>query len=126
MRSLIRRRGVPIALYADRHAVFKHTPPSEATSAPTQFSGAMDELGVQLIFARSPQAKGCVEGAAGTLQDRLVTELRLARATTIDEANLVLTDFLPRFNQRFRVPAHPLSLPIGSSNPRYASTLSFA
>ena len=66
----------------------------------------MDELGVQLIFARSPQAKGRVERTAGTPQDRLVTELRLARATTIDEANLVLADFLPRFNQRFRVPAH--------------------
>ena len=105
MRGLIRRRGVPIALYADRHAVFKHTPPSEAASAPTQFSRAMDELGVQLIFARSPQAKGRVERTAGTLQVRLVTELRLARATTIDEANLVLADFLPRFNQRFRVPA---------------------
>ncbi len=105
MRGLIRRHGVPIALYADRHAVFKHTPPSEATSAPTQFSRAMEELGVQLIFARSPQAKGRVERTAGTLQDRLVTELRLARAATIDDANRVLADFLPRFNRRFRVPA---------------------
>ena len=87
MGDLIRRHGVPIALYSGRHAVFKHTPSSEATSAPTQFSRAMDELGVQLIFARSPQAKGRVERTAGTLQDRLVTELRLARATTIDEAN---------------------------------------
>ncbi len=105
MRDLIRHHGVPIALYTDWHAVFKHTPPSEATSAATQFSRAMDELGVQLIFARSPQAKGRVERTAGTLQDRLVTELRLARAATIDEANRVLADFLPRFNRRFRVPA---------------------
>ena len=64
----------------------------------------MDELGVQLIFARSPQAKGRVERMAGTFQDRLVTELRLAEAATIDDANRVLADFLPRFNQRFRVP----------------------
>ena len=105
MWGLIRNCGIPIALYADRHAVFKYTPPSEAAAAPTQFSRAMDELGVQLIFARSPQAKGRVERMAGTFQDRLVTELRLAGAITIDDANRVLADFLPRFNQRFRVPA---------------------
>ena len=105
MRGLIRSCGIPIALYADRHAVFKHTSPSETTAGPTQFSRAMDELGVQLIFARSPQAKGRVERAAGTFQDRLVTELRLAGATTIDDANRVLEDFLPRFNSRFKVPA---------------------
>ncbi len=103
--GLIRGYGIPLALYADRHAVFKHTPPSEAASAPTQFSRAMDELGVQLIFSCSPQAKGRVERTAGTFQDRLVTELRLARAATIDDANLVLADFLPRFNERFGVPA---------------------
>ena len=103
--GLIRRCGIPIALYSDRHAVFKYTPPSEAAAAPTQFSRAMDELGVQLIFAQSPQAKGRVERAAGTFQDRLVTELRLAGAITIDDANRVLEGFLPRFNSRFKVPA---------------------
>ena len=104
--GLIRRCGIPLALYADRHAVFKHTPPSATAAAPTQFSRAMDELGIQLIFALSPQAKGRVERAAGTFQDRLVSELRLAGAATIDDANRVLTDFLPRFNRRFGVPAH--------------------
>ena len=69
MRGLIRSYGIPLALYSDRHGVFKHTPPSETASAPTQFSRAMGEIGVQLIFARSPQAKGRVERAAGTLQD---------------------------------------------------------
>ena len=103
--GLIRRCGIPIALYSDRHAVFKYTPPSEAAGAPTQFSRAMDELGIQLIFAQSPQAKGRVERAAGTFQDRLVTELRLAGAITIDDANRVLEGFLPRFNGRFKVPA---------------------
>ena len=103
--GLIRRCGIPIALYADRHAVFKHTPSPETAAAPTQFSRAMDELGIQLIFALSPQAKGRVERAAGTFQDRLVTELRLADATTINDANQVLEDFLPRFNGRFKVPA---------------------
>ena len=105
MRDLIRSYGIPLALYSDRHGVFKHTPPSETASAPTQFSRAMGEIGVQLIFARSPQAKGRVERTAGTLQDRLVTELRLAGSTTIDDANRVLNDFLPRFNERFGVPS---------------------
>ena len=103
MRDLLQSYGIPLALYSDRHGVFKHTPPSETAATPTQFSRAMGELGVQLIFARSPQAKGRVERASGTLQDRLVTELRLARATTIDDANRVLNDFLPRFNERFGV-----------------------
>ena len=57
-----------------------------------------------MIFARSPQGKGRVERAAGTFQDRLVTELRLANAGSILEANRVLKQFLPRFNQRFGVP----------------------
>ena len=65
----------------------------------------MDELGVQMVFALSPQAKGRVERTAGTLQDRLVTEVRLAGATTIEEANVVLKEFLDRFNERFGVPA---------------------
>ena len=84
---------------------FKHTPSQETAAAPTQFSRTLDELGIQLIFALSPQAKGRVERAAGTFQDRLVSELRLAGATTIDDANRVLADFLPRFNRRFEVPA---------------------
>ena len=103
--GLIQHRGIPLALYTDRHAVFKHTPGSGGVGAPTQFSRAMDELGIQLIFALSPQAKGRVERTAGTFQDRLVTELRLAGVSTIDGANRVLADFLPRFNERFGVPA---------------------
>ena len=110
MRDLMQSYGIPLALYSDRHGVFKHTPPSETASAPTQFSRAMGELGVQMIFARSPQAKGRVERTAGTLQDRLVTELRLACAATIDDANRVLQDFLPLFNSRFKVPAQELEV----------------
>ena len=74
VRHLIQSYGIPLALYSDRHSVFKHTPPSETAATPTQFSRAMGELGVQLIFARSPQAKGRVERTAGTLQDRLGSE----------------------------------------------------
>ena len=65
----------------------------------------MDDLGIEMIFALSPQAKGRVERAAGTFQDRLVTELRLAGATTIEDASVVLREFLPHFNERFGVPA---------------------
>ena len=60
-----------------------------------QFSWAMDELGVQVIFAQSPQAKGRVVRTAGTFQDRLVTEFRLAGATTIEQAKAVLKQLLP-------------------------------
>ena len=74
----------------------------------TQFTRALQELGIRQIFVRSAQAKGRVERMAETFQDRLVTELRLADATTIDQASVVLQDFLPRFNARFAVqPEHP-------------------
>ena len=108
MRGLIQRHGIPIALYTDRHSVFKNVPGSGLPRAPTQFSRAMDELGVQMVFALSPQAKGRVERTAGTLQDRLVAELRLVGATTIGEANAVLKGFLVHFNTQFGVPTqHP-------------------
>ena len=106
MNGLIQRWGIPLALYTDRHGVFKfngrprHIPrPIEST----HFTRAMRELGVQQIFARSPQAKGRVERAAGTFQDRLVTELRLAKASTIQQANEILERFIPRFNAKFAV-----------------------
>ncbi len=99
-----------MALYSDRHGVFRTPARGRRTAEeqePTQFGRAMAELGVQQIFARSPEAKGRVERAAGT---RLVTELRLAGASTIAEANRVLWDYLPRFNQRFGVaPPEPTS-----------------
>lgn len=71
---------------------------------PTQFGRALRELGVQPIFAQSPQAKGRIERLWGTFQDRLVVELRLAGASTLGEANEVLEAFIPRFNARFAVP----------------------
>ena len=76
----------------------------------------MAELGTQLIFALSPQAKGRVERTAGTFKDRLITELRLAGASTIEQAKAVLQQFLPRFNWRFGVPAQcpePAFRPLG-------------
>ena len=108
IQGLVQHVGIPVALYTDRHGVFRHTPGSGLPGMPTQFSRAMDELGIQMIFALSPQAKGRVERTGGTFQDRLVTELRLAGASGLGEANRVLEQFLPRFNRRFRVPPqHP-------------------
>ena len=105
MRGLIRRRGIPAALYTDRHPVFKHRSEYQPAGTATQFGRAMEELGIQLIFALSPQERGRVERTAGTFQDRMITELRLAGAATMEEAKAVLKQFLPRFNRRFRVPA---------------------
>jgi transposase len=105
--------GVPEAVYHDRHGIFLHPSPAPASLAeqlagerePTQVGRALRELGIVSIAAHSPQAKGRVERLFGTLQDRLVAELRLAGATTQEEANAVLAAYLPRFNARFAVPA---------------------
>ena len=111
MEGSIRQCGIPLAVYSDRHAVFKHTgEPRQKPAGPTQFARAIEELGIRQIFAGSPQAKGRVERTAGTFQDRLVAELRLAGVTTIDEANEVLHRFLPRFNEKFGVPAEHSSV----------------
>jgi transposase len=112
LRETVQRKGVPLALYADRHSIF-HGTPSRARSLeeqldgrrqPTQFGRLLEELGIQLILARSPQAKGRVERLWGTFQDRLVSELRRAGATTREQAQAVLAEFLPRHNRRFVVP----------------------
>jgi len=110
--GIIRHRGIPLAVYTDRHAVFQHSGTAPTISErsvngerkPTQFGRALRELGVHQILARSPQAKGRVERAGGTFQGRLVAELRLAGACTMAEANRVLMDFLPRYSERFGVP----------------------
>jgi len=71
----------------------------------TQFGRSMQELGVRLIKARSPQAKGCVERMNGTLQDRLVKALRRAGISDLDSANRFLEEFLDSLNARFTVAA---------------------
>ncbi len=111
LQGIIERRGVPIAVYTDGHAVFQpRRGPPDLSQVPrkgssTQWGRALRELGIAQILAHSPEAKGRVERANGTFQDRLVSELRLAGASTLEQANQVLSDFLPRFNQRFGVPA---------------------
>lgn len=111
LRQLVLKTGVPAAIYSDRHSIFWPTNGESLKEqlagrrSPTQFGRAMADLGIQLIAAHSPQAKGRVERLWGTLQDRLVSELRLAGITTIEQANAFLPAFLARFNRRFTVVA---------------------
>jgi transposase len=112
LRDTIRRHGVPAAVYHDRHTIFVASTRTPLTleeqlvdrRTPTQFGRALAELGITSIAAWTPQAKGRIERVWGTLQDRLVTELRLAGAADRGAANVVLRRFLPRFNRRFAVP----------------------
>lgn len=113
LRDLVRRHGVPVAVYRDRHSIFETADRGLLTleeqladqRTPTQVGRALAELGIGSIAAGSPQAKGRVERTWGTLQDRLVIELALAGAVDLAGANRVLARFLPRFNRRFAVPA---------------------
>lgn len=113
-RSVLRRYGVPLALYGDRCGVFvrndDHWTREEELAGrrqPTQFGRALQQLGVQFIAALSPQAKGRIERLWGVFQDRLVSELRLAGVADRDAANAVLRPFLTDFNRRFaRAAAH--------------------
>jgi len=97
-----RARGLPRAIYVDKAGIYR----AEDGSPPTQFGRAMAELGVELILANSPQAKGRVERMNGTLQDRLVKELRLRGVKDMAAANALLEEsFLKRFNAKFAVKA---------------------
>lgn len=110
LHHLSQTHGLPLALYADRHTIFQN--PKQATLAeqlagqePRTYVGRLlDELGIGLIPAYSPQAKGRVERLFQTLQDRLVKALRRAGATDAVQANALLSAFLTRFNQRFSQP----------------------
>jgi len=105
-----RQHGLPEAFYADRFSVFRvnHTNVT-TTDAQTMFERAMKELGIELICAFSPQAKGRVERAYQTLQDRLVKEMRLAGINDYHQANVFLADYLSIYNHKFAVqPASPV------------------
>lgn len=107
MREVISTHGVALSLYADRHSIFHTT--REPTiieqlkdGVPlTQFGRAMEELGIRVMKAWTPQAKGRIERQWGVFQDRLVVDLRLARANTLEQAREVLKGFLKEYNQRF-------------------------
>jgi hypothetical protein len=106
----IRQYGIPLAVYADKHTTYRS--PAEptikeqvaGTEPRSQFGRALDELGVELIAAHSPQAKGRVERLLKTFQDRVIKELRLAEVSTLEAANAFLKGYLPIDNRRFAVP----------------------
>jgi transposase len=112
LHAMITTHGVPLSLYRDRHSIFQRNDPHWSLAeqlagkqAPTQLGRALQQLGIAQIPAYSPQAKGRIERAWRTCQDRLVSELRLARATTLAEANPVLARFCADYNRRFARPA---------------------
>lgn len=107
LRRYIELYGLPLAIYLDKHSTYKTTRQADMDEllkekqAETQFERALAELGIQVIHAHSPQAKGRVERTFRTLQDRLVKEMRLAGVKSLEEANRFLDRYLPTFNQRF-------------------------
>jgi len=118
LEEIMRRYGMPLALYHDRSGVFVTNPPRPAETTPgiavapwretpalTQFGRVLKELAIESIISLSPQARGRIERLWGTLQDRLVSELRLAGAATMAEANRVLAGFVADHNRRFAVAA---------------------
>lgn len=113
LQGIVLSQGIPVALYHDRHSIFEMTEgilPSleeqlKGKKPQTQFGRLLAELGIESITAHSPQAKGRIERLWETFQDRLTSELRLARAKTLEEANIVLASFLLEYNLRFAVAA---------------------
>jgi len=113
LRQIVEKKGLLLAVYHDRHGIFERSPLEQPETleeqlrgqAPVmQFGRLMKDLGMESIASRSPQAKGRMERLFKTFQDRLGSELRLAGGKTLEEANRVLKEFLPRFNRRFAVP----------------------
>jgi hypothetical protein len=113
LKGIVLRKGIPLALYHDRHSIFEPSSREPLSLAeqlsghrhPTQFGRLLEELGIASISARSPQAKGRIERLWGTFQDRLVSEMRLRGISSLEEANRFLKSFLPDYNRRFAVPA---------------------
>jgi len=125
LKQVLKIKGIPLDLYHDRHSIFQvnaKTPWTleeelQGRQEPTQFGRALAELGITAIAAHSPQAKGRVERLWGTLQDRLVQELRLAGVTDIKGGNRFLREYFKRFNARFAEAAAEPGLayrPLGS------------
>ena len=108
LRGVVEGPGIPLALYRDQHSSLQrndgHWSLEEQLAGnqlPTQVGQALQDLGVEIIVARSPQAKGRIERLWRTFQDRLVSELRLAHAATLEQANAVLARFLDDYNRQF-------------------------
>ena len=102
------KNGLPVSIYLDKFSTYKinHKNAVDNHELKTQFERAMKEAGVKPITAHSPEAKGRVERVFGTLQDRLVKEMRLAGISTIEGANKFLEEYIPKFNAQFAVAPH--------------------
>lgn len=113
LKQVIQRKGLPLSLYSDRHTIFRSPKAERRTlneqlaglNPMSQFGRACNDLAITMITAHSPQAKGRVENLFGTLQDRLVQELRLAGLSDMEQAQHFLPGFLKRYNRRFNKPA---------------------
>jgi hypothetical protein len=98
----IEQHGKPVAFYSDKHSIFRIAKKGAiGGNGMTQFGRALKELNIEIICANTPQAKGRVERANRTLQDRLVKELRLAGICTMEEGNAFLPAFVQEYNSRF-------------------------
>ena len=118
VRAYLQTHGKPVAFYSDKHGIFRVNR-GEGGGRLTQFGRAMADLTIGTICADSPQAKGRVERAFGTLQDRLVKALRLAGISTLEAANAWLPGFVADYNRRFACPpASPRDLhrPLGTAD----------
>jgi len=106
-KGYVQRYGLPMSVYLDKHSTYKSTakPSIEEQlndiKPMSQFERALSELGVEVIHAHSPQAKGRIERLFGTFQDRVVKEMRLARVRTLEQANGFLGHYLKTYNRRF-------------------------
>jgi hypothetical protein len=109
VREYFNLHGKPQAFYVDKHGVFRANHINGGQSSPTdshnltQFSRAMKQLTIEMIYAHSPQAKGRVERSNQTLQDRLVKEMRLQKINTYDAGNQYLSTFISNYNHKFGV-----------------------
>jgi hypothetical protein len=105
LKTYLGRHGKPVAFYSDKHSIFRVSKENAASGdGMTQFGRALSELNIEILCANTSQAKGRVERAHSTLQDRLVKELRLADISTLDEANAFLPGFIAHYNGRFAKP----------------------
>src|ERR1700676_745990 len=111
-RAYLEEHGKPVAFYSDKHGIFRvNDKDAIGGDRVTQFGRVLSELNIDIIRANSPRAKSRVERAFGTLQDRLVKELRLAGISTIAAANAWLPGFITTHNDRFgRAPANAKDL----------------
>ena len=114
VRQIICKHGIPTSFYCDRHTIFVSPNDGKLSIEDqlegkranlTQFGRAMDELGINIIKAYSPQAKGRIERLWGTLQSRLPVEFKIHGITTMEAANAFLAEFIVKFNKKFGVKA---------------------